>query len=303
MPGADRSSRLVGPRRDGERGQTFPFVVTLLFALFVLTGVVLNVGQAVNRRVFVQIAADAGAFTGATEMARGMNTIAQLNGTIQKAWGTLTYATVGFTVTPCPASVLGVAGYSTVRGVTGTIINFANIGYGKRARAQAERVTKYNVMDLFPGEEQQIQMSETDAEYGFSSPRPQGKLVDLKEVEDGTRPQFPALSAARKRANWICLTPLPVKQSGVFGLWFEKVPGNPIAFVWVVKAPATRARVFDSFFGGRIVPPMTAVAAAKPVGGNIKEAKAKYVAKFIPVRDLRSAVWDALKRKSRPVLH
>ena len=157
MPAADRTVVRLPSARTGfvrsERGQTFPFVVVLLFSLFIVAGVVINVGQAVNRRIFLQIAADAGAFTGATEMARGMNTIAQLNGTIQRAWASLTYTTAGFTVSPtCAASVPAVIAYKTVQGVTADLIRLVNLGYGRRARSEAERVTSYNAMDLFPDE-------------------------------------------------------------------------------------------------------------------------------------------------------
>ena len=56
--------------------------------------------------------ADTGAFTGATEMARGLNTLAKLNGKIQRAWSIMTFATAGFTVAPsCLASDAAVAGY------------------------------------------------------------------------------------------------------------------------------------------------------------------------------------------------
>jgi hypothetical protein len=274
----------------------------MLFALFIVSAVVINVGQAVNRRIFLQIAADAGAYTGATEMARGLNTIADLNGTIQRAWGGLTYATMGFTVTACPASDLGVAGYGTVYQATSTMIRLVNTGYGTRARAEAERVTTYNAMDLFPGE--QLEMGETDAVSGLASQRPQGKLVDLQEVPTGTPPFVPALSAARKSANWTCLMGIiPMPRSAFFGLWYQKRAGPPLAFVWVVKAPATRARVFDSFFGGNTIPKMTAVAVAKPVGGNVKEMKAQYVTKLIPVRDVKGTEWDFVERKIRRVLH
>jgi hypothetical protein len=231
-----------------------------------------------------------------------MNTIAQLNGTIQRAWGGLTFATLGFTVTACPASDLGVAGYNTVYRAADIMIRLSNIGYGLRARAEAERVTTYNAMDLFPGE--RLEMGETDAMSGLASPRPMGKLVDLEEVPSGTRPFAPALTGARKSANWVCLAGIiPMPRSGRFGLWYQKRAGPPIAFIWVVKAPATRARVFDSFFGGRVIPKMTAVAAAKPVGGNIKEMKATYVAKLIPVREFKGVEWDLIKRKLRRVLH
>ena len=295
--------RCIAGRVGDERGQTFPFVVVLLFALFIVAGVVINVGQAVNRRIFLQVVADAGAFTGATEMARGMNTIADANGTIQRAWGTLTEATKGFTVTPCAASDLAVAGYGTVAEASTTIIDLVNAGYGMRAQTEAKRVTDYNVMDLFPGEEQLMQAGESDNDSGLKSPRPGNHLVDLMEVPSGTSPNASALSPARKRAAWTCMAILPQPRTAVFPLWFQKRPGQPIAFVWVVKAPARRARVFDTIFGPDAIPAMTAAAAAKPVGGDIKEAKAEYVAKFIPVRGLVGSIWDAVKRINRQVHH
>lgn len=296
------------PARAGpgdERGQTFPFVVTLLLALFVVVGVVINIGQAVNRRIFLQIVADAGAYTGASEMARGMNTIAELNGKTQQAWGSLTFATAGFTLASCAASDLGVAGYYSVAGASKTLIDLVNEGYGKRARSEAERVSNYNVMDLFPTEEEQIQMGETDSASGLKSPRPEGRLVDLMEVPSGTPAMAAAASPARKRAVWGCFTPKGTvsPRSAVFPLWVQKRPGPPIAFIWVVKAPARRARVFDSMFGTRAIPAMTAAAAAKPVGGSIKDAKVEYVTKLIPVSGFKGSVWDAVRRISRKVHH
>lgn len=302
---ADAARRRTRPALGGERGQTFPFVLTLLLALFIVVGVVINIGQAVNRRIFLQIVADAGAYTGASEMARGMNTIAELNGKVQQAWGTLTFATAGFTVSACSASDLGVAGYYSVAAASKTLIDLVNEGYGKRARSEALRVTNYNVMDLFPTEEQRIQMGETDSASGLKSPRPEGRLVDLMEVPGGTPPMAAAASPARKRAAWACFTPKGTlsPRSAVFPLWVQKRPGPPIAFVWVVKAPARRARVFDSMFGPQAIPPMTAAAAAKPVGGSIKEGKVEYVAKLIPVGGFKGTVWDAVKRISRKVHH
>jgi len=305
MPRADavRKTRL-GRLMADERGQTFPFAVTLLLALFIVCAVAIDVGQAVNRRVFLQIVADAGAFTGATEMARGMNTIATLNLRLQQAWGVLTFATVGFTVTACPVSDLAVSGYRIFHGATYALTHLVNLGYGMRARSEAERVTKYNAMDLFPGE--RLEMRETDWTSGFGSHRPAFRLVDLQEVPDGTRPSAPALSGARKNPTWSCLNvkpPFVESRSERFGLWSEKRPGEPIAFVWIVKAPATRARLFDRLFGGYVIPKMTAVAAAKPVGGNIKEGKARYVAKLIPVRQFKGFEWDRVSRRFRRVLH
>jgi hypothetical protein len=71
----------------------------------------------------------------------------------------------------------------------------------------------------------------------------------------------------------------------------------------VVKAPAAKARVFDSFFGPYLIPEMTAAAAARPVGGEVKKAKQEYVVKMIPVRDLKGSVYDMRNRVSRAVRH
>ena len=303
MRADDRKGRRSGlVLWEDQRGQTFPFVVTVLFCLFLIAGAVINVGQAVNRRIFLQMTADAGAFTGATEMARGLNTLAQLNAKIQRAWSSMTYATAGFTVSPqCAASDLGVAGYGTVLGATTELMNLVNSGYGKRAKSEARRVTEYNQRELFPGET--LRMDESDG-AGLESPRPKDRVVDLRQVPDGTAPIYASLSTARSAAKWACLAgKTQAVRSGLFGLWFEKKPDPQIAFVWVVKAPRIKARVFDSFFGPDLIPEMTAVAAARPVGGEIKTAKEQYIAKMIPVRNLKGSVYDMRFRVSRTVQH
>lgn len=287
-----------------QRGQTFPFIVSVLFCLFLVVGVVINVGQAVNRRIYLQMLADTGAFTGATEMARGMNTLAQLNGRIQRAWSILTYATAGFTAAPsCAASDAAVIGYRISYNATNSLMNLVNRGYGQRAAAEARRVTQQNAQDLFPGES--ISMDESDG-WGLKSPRPSTVLVNLVPVPANTptAPEYPALSPAKVFAKWSCLPPPPPPgRASSFGVWFQKLKSPEIAFVWVVKAPQTRARFFDSFFGPYLIPEMTAAAAARPVGGEIKLAKDKYVAKMVPLRTLKGSVFDARYLTTRPVRH
>ncbi|MBI1874756.1 MAG: Tad domain-containing protein [Acidobacteria bacterium] len=60
----------------GQSGQSTAMVVTMLFLLMLFVGVVVDVGQAVNRRIALQIVADTGAYTGASVMAVGLNQIA-----------------------------------------------------------------------------------------------------------------------------------------------------------------------------------------------------------------------------------
>ena len=62
-----------------ERGQSTPFFLCFLVLMTVMVGTMVNVGQAINRRIALQIAADAGAWTGATNMAIGMNALAEVN--------------------------------------------------------------------------------------------------------------------------------------------------------------------------------------------------------------------------------
>ena len=118
-------------------------------------------------------------------------------------------------------------------------------------------------------------------------------------------PEFASASPARNVANWTCRQPgaPPLVRSSNFGLWFEKLKNPQIAFVWVVKAPRIRARVFDSFFGPYLIPEMTAVAAARPVGGEIKKVKDEYIVKMIPVRNLKGSVYDQRYRTTRTIQH
>ena len=58
-------------------------------------------------------------------------------------------------------------------------MNLVNVGYGRRAKTEAQRVSTYNGRDLFPGES--LRMSESDG-AGLQSPRPTAKLVNLVPV-------------------------------------------------------------------------------------------------------------------------
>ena len=67
-------------------------VVVLLWVLILFVALVANVGQAVNRRIALQVVADSGAYSGASKMAEGMNHIAYANGVIQDFYGLATWA-------------------------------------------------------------------------------------------------------------------------------------------------------------------------------------------------------------------
>jgi hypothetical protein len=315
MPRVEPSTLAGRVRR--EDGQTFVFVLTMLFALLLLVATSINIGQAVNRRILVQMLADAGAFTGATEMARGMNTIAEQNGRIQNAWMIMVGATHFFTDPPCRANDEATGAYGRARAALGRVIEALDAGYGRRAEDEARRVTEYSAIDLFPGE--RLAMGESLP--GLRPQRPAGRVVELEQVPDGTKPETLLLEALDVRHRgafesaagfggfshrvWGCRSSeglLPREAS--FDLWYRAVADStPVAFVWVVTAPARQARLFDRFFGPDAIPEMSAAAVAKPIGGEIKRARAFYVTKMVPLRELLPRVADNVRQRWRDVYH
>jgi len=137
-----------------EAGQSTPLVMSTVFALSLFAAVVVDVGQAVNRRVALQLVADTGAYTGASEMAVGLNNIAYWNGWIQKLWAPMTWITGAFIATPLKCEVTTEAAdfYDTARSVLGGFINVTNWGYIALPATAARGVSDYNARDLFPGE-------------------------------------------------------------------------------------------------------------------------------------------------------
>ncbi len=74
-------------RYRSQRGQSTALVITMLMVFVMFTSMVVNVGQAVNRKIALQMVADAGAFTGGTRMAEALNYISFANGVIQDLVG------------------------------------------------------------------------------------------------------------------------------------------------------------------------------------------------------------------------
>jgi hypothetical protein len=287
---------------------------------------VVNVGQAVNRKVALQIAADAGAYTGASVMAVGLNQMAYWNSWKQDLW-------VAFSLVMAPAWYTWVSPFPCettdgwVRAYKGTYLALdvaydaiAHV-YTNYAYLEAKRVTSYNAIDLFPGEE--IEGSETSltsfegGNIPFRRNQKLRPLVDSREVDDGTwaKPWWPIGST--REESYVCISgkiiPHPEPRfNEKYPVWFEKT-GDPAYFVWVVRAPATRALMFDSFFGGNAIPEMWAAAAARPVGGSIADGEDTYVAKMVPLSEVlprpfgssvpAGAIYDAALGRVRAVLH
>ena len=306
-PSVDSQPRRHRDLRD-ERGQVVFFVITMFLTMILIAATAINIGQAVNRRLMLQILADTGAFTGASEMARGLNTLARLNKRIQRDWASLTQATVGFTIAPCAVVDPALALYRIRQTTWAQMMRQMNAVYGGRATSEARRVTRLNAAQLFPRERSRIAARAREGGGGFRPQRPGGRVVPMsnrrqpgvRPVRNGTpaAPDVFALSPARTNPSFMCTQPpLPaVPRRPSLRVWYEKSLDPQVGFVWVVTAPATRARVFDRFFGGRAIPEMTAAAWAAPVGGEIRMGRERYRVGFRRLRDMRPSVSSIFNR-------
>lgn len=286
-----------GTPRRRDAGQTTAMAVTMLFLLMLFVGVVADVGQAVNRRIALQVVADTGAYTGASVMAVGLNQIAYWNEWMQRAWAAFTTAHSSafyLHVSECDYAD-GVEGtYNVIRSMLGFILQAINLGYGKYATDEARRESDYNLQDLFPGESAHFSYAESMASLEVGTILPQRDfpmLMNVEEVPDGTDPDVewywgPLAHSSQTSLSYVCGSFPPPKleyRDRDFGVWYKKASDEVKAFVWIVTAPATKALIFDSIFGPNMIPEMRAVAVAKPVGGSIEKGDQDYVVKMLPV--------------------
>jgi hypothetical protein len=150
-------------------------------------------------------------------------------------------------------------------------------------------------------------MGESHGPSGIKRQRPEGRLVELEQVPHGTAvsPEVSSPTPGFRQQSWTCsLYPGLAPRTAAFDLWFRaKRSSMPIAFVWTVTAPATKARAFDTFFGPMAIPEMTAAAIARPVGGEIGLGRSRYVAKMTPLRKVVARVYDSFFDRSRSVSH
>jgi hypothetical protein len=317
--------------RRREAGQSTPLVMSVLFALTLFAAVVVDVGQAVNRRVALQLTADAGAYTGASVMATGLNQMAYWNKWMQRLWSVFSWAMFlawdappGLDPLPCAFTEFSETTYKGLR--TGLEIPFQAIShvYTNYAYVEAKRVTTYNAIDLFPDEAGIVGSESSLSSFeGGNIPLSRNTkfepLVDVRQVENGTWPShWTAAHASTRHEVYECKITTPpffkIKSSS-YNVWYEKTPKDrPDYFVWIVYAPPAKALMFDSLFGGNIIPEMWAAAAAKPVGGSIAEGDSSYVAKMVPLSEVLAsnripglswvpagAIWDDAIGKPRLV--
>jgi len=305
-----------------ERGQSTAMVVAMLFTLILFVSVAADVGQAINRRIAVQMIADTGAYTGATVMAVGMNQLAYWNLWLQRAWAVYSwpmYTAMNLYFFPsCELADDLTEIYEGVWQVINLAYQWVNVKYWVQARGEAARVTDFNAADLFPSREtggphEELQYTEynlspdvnisvkrnilptlrEDAFYVFPA------LIPSEQVPDGTdcavdwastdaKPEFSYL-CIRDSCGPFCAYPSWESQSP--HVWWKKASDDPAYFVWIVTAPRTRALMFDWFLDTSAdkqgaIPEMTAAAAARPVGGSIVDGESTYVAKMVPLSEV-----------------
>jgi hypothetical protein len=284
-----------------ERGQSTAFVSALLLVLVLFVGVVADVGQSVNRRIALQIIADAGAYTGASSMATGLNQMAYWNDKMQWLWAGFTTAMIGAfkgRVTECySADIAEIAYYGSYAAVW-TAYQAASRAYANIPYMEARSVSEFNASHLFPGEELtygEWSLSPEVNAWTLRLPpfnRDLLSVMTTKQVDDGTElssvpwwARFLA-SDAKSTLRYGCISygRLEVRNRW-YPVWYEKAEDEVKSFVWIVAAPARRAAMFDGLFrrlGVEPMPPMRAMAVAKPVGGTIVDGEAEYVAKMTP---------------------
>ena len=296
--------------RRSEAGQTTALVCAMLFTLAMFVALVVNVGQMVNRRVALQLVADAGAWSGATVQAVQLNHYAFWSRLVQNAYKNASGVSFGFRVSECWSGVAAVSlFYYAQSGMVRAGANFLNKAY-----SEAQRHSLFNIDDLFPGERNNFDFSTVAGPNDGAVIAPlNGNIIPVRSV--GATGSTPAItpgaarrpcnwrpSSARRSGrlpwavsragsgneNWQCGTLLPPTSFRIYMVvpagYKLQTPGQPFIFVWrVSERRATRAFFFDRFLGPNAVPAMTAVAVAKAVGGDVHRGRSRYRAKMVPV--------------------
>lgn len=285
---APRAAR--GGRLDDERGQALPFLLVWMVLALALIAMTLAVGQAASRRMGLQLLADAGAYTGASNMAVGMNALARINRELISLWAQSRPRFMNGV--PCQVSDEGVLAYDQLARDLGLAYERLNARWYSQPASEARRVSTFNLYDLFPGERHRaFSLGETDRQAGLIRERDPDVLV--RSTRD-----YLVLTWACTRGSW------PEPRVHQFARHFRRAERRVTAFAWVVRAPAGAALLGPQFFGPLAVPAMGAAGVAKAVGGSIEDGHPTYVAKMIPLAAVGvRSVRDGVPRAKRPVTH
>lgn len=288
----EHETRLSKRLRD-QSGQTTFFVLCSFLTFFMFFALVANVGQAVNRRVMLQMVADAGAFSGASAQASALNTISTFNKTIDDAFDLTTVLMLGWTIQYCGVDETIVGIYQAVETILSTMIRVTNHGGAAWSIMEAEMVTRQNIRQLFPDGKVHSPLDSAPAFLTGAGLGP-SHLYNAREAWPAF---FSGLQLVRLRQNtetkyWTCYAypaTFTSKSRNLRLAWEKEDEEEVTRFYWWVTSDPVDALVMPKRdwmpFGFPQIPQMTAVALAKPVGGDIKPGGrgATYVARMIPL--------------------
>lgn len=291
-----RSSERLRRRLGDESGQTTFFVLCSFFTFFMFFALVANVGQAVNRRVLLQMVADTGAFSGASAQASALNTISTFNKVIDDAFDVTTVLMLGWTIQYCGLDEVITRIYQGIETIMSTLIRVTNHGGAAWAIMEAEMVTRANIRHLFP--DGTVHSPLDSFPSLLSSPSSMGTGAShIYNINQAWPALFSGVQLVRLKQKdvtkyWTCYSyPFTFQaKSRNFKLSWEKENDDEVTrFYWWVTADPVDVLVLPKTatmpFGFPQLPQMTAVALAKPVGGDIEPGGegAKYVARMVPL--------------------
>lgn len=284
-----------------EKGQTTLFVLSSFMVFFMLFALVANVGQAVNRRVMLQMVADAGAFSGASAQATALNTISEFNQIIDTSWDVTQALMLYFTFQFCGVDDAIGAVYRIIETVMSIMIRISNHGGAVWALMEAEMVTRQNIRELFPDGSVHTPLESVPSLLSSPSSAGMGAshIINLQKAWPSLFSGFATVRLQQESVtkNWICYTPpfSVSSKSGTFNMPWKKTKSDEVTrFYWWVTADPVDALVLPRKswmpFGFPQVPAMTAVALAKPIDGDVAPDKrgAKYVARLIPLKTINA---------------
>jgi hypothetical protein len=264
--------------RRGERGQTTIFFVAAFWTLFLFLAFVVNLGQAINRRVLLQMVADAGAWTGAAKQAQVLNSLSDLNDYEKNfIYTPAQILSVNWTVTIEPAGEIANTLWSIGNMIYKIAFKLRNQLGNMEAVSAAIAVTQKNNDSLFPNDS--LDYPKPAAAYALT------ELIKTKAVEKmaGSSTEFVGL-------YWIGANTYNPDLSEVW--YIADSNHKKVNFLWWVKAPETGGPVLPTIFR---IPAMTAVALAKPTNGSLDPEDSGnahsngYKARMIPLSYLKDS--------------
>ena len=229
----------------------------------------------------------------------GLNTISEFNQIIDTAWDITQVLMLGFTFQICGVDEVITEVYKAIERIMSIVIRVTNHASGPWALMEAEMVTRENIRDLFPDGS-----VHSPLEFFSSILTGSGSGIHVNNMREAWPALFESLALVKLEQDsvtktWICYQPPFVVRNGGpkdFNLPWEKEDENQVTrFYWWVTADPVDALVFPRTattpFGFPQVPGMTAVALAKPVGGDIApdDEGAEYVAKLIPLSTINAS--------------